>query len=305
MESARLKNRSAEKADPCVWMQAGVVRRRFCKTGYNCSACGFESALQRASVRDRKLTAITGKRGRIISWIDKMKERPPGRQPCIHYMKRRIGFKLCTHDYRCGNCEFDQFFQDEYMVHTVVRPVNFMRIKGVQIPHGFYLHRGHAWVKMEEDGEVRIGADDFAWRLFGPFERIEAPLIGKQVQQERADIFLKRAGDKTAKMRSPVSGVVTAVNPELRDPGFPVNRDPYAENWIARIHVPDLRQDIARLMIADETEHFLGNEIDRLFGLIEETAGPLTADGGQLGDDIYGKLPQMGWERLTQMFLRT
>jgi len=39
--------------------------------------------------------------------------------------------------------------------------------------------------------------------------------------------------------------------------------------------------------------------------MMEEVAGPLAADGGQLGQDIYGSLPQLGWDRLVQGFLRT
>jgi hypothetical protein len=39
--------------------------------------------------------------------------------------------------------------------------------------------------------------------------------------------------------------------------------------------------------------------------VIEETAGPLAADGGYLGEDIFGNLPQTSWQKLTQLFLRT
>ena len=37
----------------------------------------------------------------------------------------------------------------------------------------------------------------------------------------------------------------------------------------------------------------------------QEQAGPLATDGGFLSDDIYGKLPQLGWEKLTKLFLHT
>jgi hypothetical protein len=39
--------------------------------------------------------------------------------------------------------------------------------------------------------------------------------------------------------------------------------------------------------------------------MIEEVAGPLAADGGHFAEDIYGRLPSLGWERLTKAFLRT
>jgi len=72
-----------------------------------------------------------------------------------------------------------------------------------------------------------------------------------------------------------------------------------------RIHSPNLRQDLKNLMIGDETETFYSQEIQRLYDVIEDAVGPLTADGGQLNNDIFGNLPQLGWDRLTKLFLRT
>jgi glycine cleavage system H lipoate-binding protein len=289
-------------------MQAEVVRRKFCKIDYECTNCGYDRALQHASDTNRRLIEqgkpLKGKRAKIVFWKDKMKERSPGKRPCIHHMKRRIDFRNCNNEYRCGNCEFDHYFNDQFTVHAVVKPVEFMNIEGFQIPHGFYLHRGHAWVKLEEGSEVRIGLDDFALRLLGPLDRIESPLIGKAVKQDHADILLNR-DQLAARMLTPVSGVITAINPKLRQKGGLANQDPYTEGWIARIHADNLRQEMKHLMIADETIDFLGNEAQRLYEVIEETAGPLATDGGHLANDIYGNLPQIGWERLTRTFLRT
>jgi hypothetical protein len=58
-------------------------------------------------------------------------------------------------------------------------------------------------------------------------------------------------------------------------------------------------------MIGDETEAFYSKEVDRLYNLIEDEAGPLSTDGGRLHNDIFGNLPQLGWERLTRLFLHT
>jgi hypothetical protein len=71
------------------------------------------------------------------------------------------------------------------------------------------------------------------------------------------------------------------------------------------VHAHRLREDLKNLMIHKESKAFLGEEVGRLYGLIEDTAGPLAADGGRLGEDIYGSLPQLGWERLVRGFLRT
>lgn len=302
-------NRKAVGGPPaCIWMQAGVVRRKICGLDYRCEACQYDRAMRRAARENRENRQQdrkpAGKRRKIVFWKDRLNELPAWKQPCLHHMKGRIEFRACTNDYQCGNCEFDQYFSDQYTVHAVVRPVDVLDIKGFRLPHGYYLHQGHAWVKLEEGSAVRIGLDDFALRLLGPLDRIEAPLMGKTVEQGRADIVLNR-GAKAARLQSPVSGVVTDINPALRDKGSLANQDPYTQGWVMRLHSSRLRNDLKNLMIGEQARGYLNEEVDHLYRVIEAEAGPLATDGGYLADDIFGNLPGTSWQKLTRLFLRT
>lgn len=308
MVSTQMKNRQPINQHPCIWMQAGVVRKKFCRIEYQCAVCAFDRAMRRVACANSRLSKEgkipEGKRGRIAFWKDKLREWPAWEQPCLHHMIGHIEFRACTNDYHCGSCEFDQYFNDQFAVHAVVQPVDVMNIKGFKIPQGFYLHPGHTWVKIEEGAMVRVGLDDFALRLLGPLDQIGAPLMGKQLEKERADITLSREGNN-ARLLSPVSGVVMDVNPQMREKGSRTGLDPYTEGWILRLHCTNLRQDLKNLMIGDQAGEFINREVDHLYRIIEETAGPLAADGGYLGDDIVSHIPQAGWQKLTKMFLRT
>ncbi|MGD8800480.1 MAG: glycine cleavage system protein H [Desulfobacterales bacterium] len=308
MNPTRMKAKQSISHSPCIWMQAGVVPHKFCRLEYRCAVCAYDRALRRAAAENKQIRENgripKGKRGRIVFWKDKLRENPAWKQPCLHHMIGHIEFRACTHDYQCANCEFDQYFNDQFAVHAVVHPVDVLEVKGFKIPHGFYLHPGHTWVKIEEGSTVRIGLDDFALRLLGPLDQIEAPLMGKQLKQDRPDISLRRAGN-AAKLLSPASGVVTDINPALRERGSRSSEDPYSESWILRLHCDHLRQDLKNLMIGDQAGEYIDKEVARLYEVIEETAGPLAADGGFLGEDIFGNMPQLGWQKLTQEFLRT
>lgn len=292
----------------CIWMQAGVVTHKYCRLNFQCTACRYDKSLRRLAQENRSLSERgaprQGRRAGIVPWKERLRELPPWKRPCLHSMKGRIEFRACTNDYRCTDCEFDQFFYDQFSVHAVVKPVEELDIEGFKIPQGYYLHRGHAWVKIEEENTVRIGLDEFAARTFGPFSRIDTPLLGKTIRQDHSGIALVR-DDNTAKLLSPISGVITATNPRLlEDDGF-ANRDTYAEDWFLRVHADNLRRDLKQLMISHETVAFLSVEVERLYAVIEAAAGPLTVDGGRLGSDIYGNLPQLDWPGLARTFLRT
>ena len=308
MNQNRVLNRPRERVPCCIWMQAGVVARKLCFKDYNCPDCRYDKVMKSTSDKNKRLLRAgrtpQGKRGRIISWKDKLKELPTWKRPCIHNMKGHIDFRACTNEYNCANCEFDPFFSDQYTVIATVKPVDYLEIKGFKVPQGYYLHRGHSWLKIEEGSEVLVGMDDFALRLLGPLDRIESPLIGKEMHQDQPDISLFR-GQNKANVLSPVSGIVTSINSRLRETGRIANDDPYAEGWLAKVHTKNLRQDLKNLMINRETEHFMAREVENLYDLVEETSGPLAADGGYLGQDIYGSMPQIGWKNLTTLFLKT
>jgi len=307
-----METRSFSLADrrdpPCIWVQAGVVKRKACRIDYECPACRFDRALRRTARENRSLKEQgkidRGKRAAIVSWKDKLKELPWWQRPCLHSMKQRIAFRACTHDYLCGNCEFDQYLNDQFTVFAVVRQIDVLDIKGIKFPQGYYLHPGHCWVKLEEGADVRIGLDDFALRVLGPLDRIVSPLMGKEVRSNEAALTIGR-GAYAAKVLSPVGGIVTDINPNVMTEGSLANADPYAEGWVLRVHAPNLRRDLRGLMFGEEASRFIDTEVDRVYELIESTAGPLAADGGHLGNDIFGHLPQLGWENLIRNFLHT
>ncbi len=308
MESSQIKSHYKTKPHHCIWMKSGVVHRKLCKNDFHCSACRFDIAMRRVADENRKLTMQgtlpKGSRGKIVFWKQRLKELPTWKQPCLHHLKGRIDFRTCTNEYKCSDCEFDQYFQDQFIVHTVVKKVDILDIKGFKVPQGYYIHKGHTWAKIEEDASVRVGIDDFALRLLGPLDHIDSPLMGKTVKQNNPDISLGRGPNK-AKLLSPVSGVITAINPKLREKGSIANENPYTEGWFMQVHCNDLRKDLKHLMIGDETQQFVDNEVDHLFQAIEENIGPISADGGNLVRDIYGTMPELGWDRLTNLFLRT
>lgn len=308
METTKSQDKLLTRPSPCLWMQAGIVKRKKCTIDYDCALCKFDKIMCRMSEENRRQKNAgmfpAGRRGMIMHWKERLNEVPVAQRPCIHSMKGYIDFKMCTHKYHCGDCEFDQYFQDQYTVHAVIKPVDVMNVDGIQIPRGFYIHPGHAWVKIEEGDFVRVGLDDFALRILGPLDTVSSPLVGKEIKQGHADMSITR-GLNGAKILSPVSGVVTDINPKLKENGSLAHEAPYTHGWIARMHSKNLRQDLKHLMIGDEAETFVKEEVKRLYEVIEETAGPLAADGGYLSDDIFGKVPEIGWDRLTKSFLKT
>ncbi len=293
------------KKKRCIWEQTGITKRDECQEKFQCEHCEFDIEMRDIAQANKQLLRngkkLTGKNKHVVFWKDKLRELPAGKSPCQHYLKQQIPHRICTNDYNCQNCSFDQYFYDQFKVHAVIKPIDVLDIEGIKIPQGYYYHFGHVWVKLEENSEVRIGVDDFTYHLLGPPDRIEVPLIGKELTQDQADIVFTR-GENTARLLSPVNGIVTAINSSLREDAMDAYMNPYTDGWLMRVHVPELRQNLKSLMMGDEIKKRLISQVDELFSLIDSDDQPLAADGGNLQRDVYGSLPGIGWDRLVNTF---
>jgi glycine cleavage system H lipoate-binding protein len=182
--------------------------------------------------------------------------------------------------------------------------MDMLEVEGVRIPQGYYFHKGHTWAKIEAGTSVLVGIDDFALRLLGPGDSIEAPLLGKELKQEEPVISLKR-GVNIARFLSPVTGIVTGTNQKLREQGSLASQKPYSDGWVLKVQAENLRSDLKNLMINKETEKYMNKEVDLLHKFIEEQAGPLTPDGGIFEEGIFGKIPEISWQKIVSTFLHT
>ncbi len=167
----------------------------------------------------------------------------PFQRPCLHYLKGRIPVQTCTNDYLCGNCEFDQYFYDEYTVHAVVRPVDLVEVKGFRIPQGYYLHHGHAWVKMEEGSSVRVGIDDFALRLLGPLDRHRGTSHGQGGEAGRSLMWRSDEGEHGKSALSCERGDHRRQSKTEGSGTLPI-RSPYSDGWVMTIQAENVRKDL-------------------------------------------------------------
>lgn len=286
-------DKEAGIANPCLWMQAGVIKNKDCTNYYDCTTCKYDKGMIKAV-----------EKGKRISWQDAMRRRPAMDRICRHSLTHRIERRICAYDYECASCDFDQYFEEVYTQKTKSLPLAVQSVKGFDVPETYYFHDGHTWARIESGGNIRIGMDDFALKLFGKADAFELPLMGKELTQGKVGWGFKRQ-DNLADLLSPVDGVIMEVNHQVRTHPEITNQEPYGDGWLFTVRNPDLKRTIEQLMATQESLAWMNSEVTQLETMIEGVAGPLAADGGALQDDIYGNLPDLGWDKLRSTFLRS
>ena len=198
-------DKKAKASNPCLWMQAGVVKFKNCDNYYDCTSCKYDHAM-----------AMKAERGKQLTWQEAMKRMPDMDRVCRHSLTNRIERRSCAYDYKCATCDFDQFFEDVWTPKSKSMPGEVQQVKGFDVPMDFYFHDGHAWARIESGGYIRIGLDDFALKVLGKAEALDLPLMGKELDQGKVGWGLKRK-DNLADVLSPIDGIIVEVNSQLRD----------------------------------------------------------------------------------------
>ncbi|MEO0206486.1 MAG: glycine cleavage system protein GcvH [candidate division WOR-3 bacterium] len=132
-----------------------------------------------------------------------------------------------------------------------------MEIKGYNMPEDLYYHEEDAWVKVENDGTVTIGMDDFYQKQAGDTTYVDLPFEGDTITQ--GETCGKIQSSKwVGKFVAPISGEIIQVNSELENDCRLINKDPYGAGWIIKVKPSNLEAELKNLAHgADAVQKFI------------------------------------------------
>jgi glycine cleavage system H lipoate-binding protein len=145
------------------------------------------------------------------------------------------------------------------------------------VPGGAFVSGGHTWARIEPNGRLRTGLDDFARKALGAVEAVELPATGQAVVCGDP-LFTVRRGSLKARFPAPMSGKVVEVNAALAADATLLTRSPYGRGWVCLIQPKDLAGELAGLKIGRPVADWYKVEIDRLRRTKGSSATPPPAD---------------------------
>ena len=170
------------------------------------------------------------------------------------------------------------------------------------VPAGIHLHPGHTWARLEPDGLVAVGADDFAHKLVGA-ARVKLPELGDHVLQGEPAVEIGEA-DKTVPMLSPIDGTVVAVNAAAREREDGLD-DPYGAGWLFKVKAPRLAANLRQLLRDAPARRFMEDAEGQLATKLSPELGQVLQDGGVPIHGIARALSGDRWDDLARQFFLT
>jgi glycine cleavage system H lipoate-binding protein len=171
-----------------------------------------------------------------------------------------------------------------------------------QLPAGVKLHPGHTWARLDADGLVTVGIDDFAHKLVGPAS-VDLPSVGDRVAQGEPALALRDEGT-SVDLLSPVDGTVLAVNPALGAGAAPLD-DPYGAGWLFKVKPARLAANLRQLHGTDAGRRMLEDASELLLRRMDPELGRVLQDGGAPVHGIARALAGDRWEELAREFFLT
>lgn len=164
-----------------------------------------------------------------------------------------------------------------------------------------YHHRGHAWVRESDDGDVVVGIDDFAQSLIGSVDEVRLPRLLRKVRQGGVAYYL-RHGERVVPILSPVGGWVIAKNEMLASNPSLVNTSPYGDGWLVRVKPIKLQLQVNNLFSGKATQQWLDAARSRLHQVFAGTPALMYQDGGEIIRDLSDKCSNAEWDAIVNEF---
>lgn len=171
----------------------------------------------------------------------------------------------------------------------------------VNIHAGVFVSSAHCWLTVEMDGSVRVGLDDLAQKLLGPFDAVELPDSGRRLSRGDALFAVVREGRRLS-FPSPVSGVVRSANTPLGERMGLMQLRPFALGWVCALEPSQLSSELGSLVIGANAVAMYRRDVDR-YG---DAAMRLLADapGHEAAEDARRRLDDAAWRAYESTFLR-
>jgi glycine cleavage system H lipoate-binding protein/ABC-type phosphate transport system substrate-binding protein len=180
----------------------------------------------------------------------------------------------------------------------------------IDVPKGLYFDKTHTWAFMEQDGNVRIGIDDFLQHITGKLTKIKMKQAGEVVRKGEAIMTIIQDG-KQLNLYAPISGTILEQNHSLiKDAGM-INSSPYFKGWVYQIEPKNWPREVQFMFMGDKYAEWLRDEFMRLKDFITDSvksnshayAHVIIQDGGELTDNVLADLDPKIWEDFQTRFI--
>ena len=238
--------------------------------------------------------------------IRKIKRSDTGTRRYCRYMRLGlVDFMVCSNGFECWRCEVDQGMEDRFGMHPAFALKPGKSKEPVQVggftyfPEYFYSEE-HLWARPKHP-HIRLGFDDLVSNLAMEADSIQLPPVGSSLKKNQVLAEIAAAGKK-AKVLSPLTGTVSAVNRDVEETPKLAWRDPYRRGWLLMIE-PVHPEEISHLYSGESARAWFTEEAGKVAALFGERAPNPSKKDGPKESRSTQKVIRERWNKLKEILL--
>jgi glycine cleavage system H protein len=210
-----------------------------------------------------------------LCWRLNFAELPEAERHCRHQFAGRVAHRICDNAFDCRHCP-------QYAKFAALPERTPAGNVGVNFSNDLLYHRGHTWVRPEDDGTLTVGLDELAHHLIGHPDSVQLPVKGSKIESNGIAWRMMKNGHEI-RVRGPIDGKVVATGGDK-------------DGWYLKLRPRD-PVDLRHLLRGAEVPAWLSGELDRLQLQFSTPDVQLClADGGTLMPELMDALPAADWD---------
>jgi glycine cleavage system H protein len=166
-----------------------------------------------------------------------------------------------------------------------------------------YVHPGHSWLKLTQDGDVIVGLDDFGQSVIGSIDEVKLPRLLRQVRQGEVGWTI-RHGSRVVPMRCPVTGWVVEKNEMVLNNPSLINSSPYGDGWLFKVRASKINLQIHNLFTGRVASRWQDAERSELARCFSGTPALMYQEGGVLLQNLADKCSDEEWSTIAKQFFQ-
>jgi FixJ family two-component response regulator/glycine cleavage system H lipoate-binding protein len=119
----------------------------------------------------------------------------------------------------------------------------------VETPKDIYCIPENSWVKVEHDGNARIGVHHMLINTITNIDSLDLPTIDETRYQGEAFLWITDSTKRIHRIWTPITGKIIKLNEKIREDYSKLLKDPYGEGWLAIIAPFHLEDDLKNLVV--------------------------------------------------------
>lgn len=138
-----------------------------------------------------------------------------------------------------------------------------MKILGIDYPDDLYYHASFmVWLRRHDDELFTLGLTPLASQSAGEILLFSPKAVGWHIERDRA-IGNVETGKIVASVRTPLAGVLRAVNGALERSALAINSAPF-DTWLVRLQASDWARDQDNVLLGQAAQQAFQTEIENL-----------------------------------------